>query len=70
MEGHAVLEVMIEEDGSRYVGCPLCGDSLPLLETKQGRPYLSCQGCMIRMFVNGKAGIARLNALFTEDGGD
>lgn len=60
----SVLEGFVEEDGTRYVGCPLCGAALPLLQTKQERPYLSCPTCRLRMFVNGKAGQDRLNALF------
>jgi len=59
-----VLEATVDEDGTRYVGCPLCGAALPLLQTKKDLPYLSCPACRLRMFVNGRAGEDRLNALF------
>ena len=40
--------------------CPLCGEGLPILPSKRGKPYCVCYVCGVQFFIRGKAGIARL----------
>ncbi|MGH9445160.1 MAG: hypothetical protein ACRD3O_05475 [Terriglobia bacterium] len=43
--------------------CPLCGEGLPILESKRKKPYCTCNNCGVQIFVRGKSGIARLREM-------
>jgi hypothetical protein len=40
--------------------CPLCGEGLPILPSKRGKPYCVCRVCGVQLFIRGKTGIAGL----------
>lgn len=46
-----------------YFPCPLCRGLLLVRETKSHKPYLRCDACGLQLFVRGKEGIRRLQAL-------
>jgi hypothetical protein len=54
---------VLGELGEKEFPCPLCGAGLPILPTKNGKPYCTCNLCGIQLFVRGKAGIARFHEM-------
>ena len=43
------------------VKCPLCGNWMPVLTTKRGKPFLYCGRCRYGFMVLAKPGIEALN---------
>lgn len=43
--------------------CPLCGALVPILKSKRGKPYCTCNSCGVQIFVRGKVGITRLGEM-------
>ena len=46
-----------------YFDCPLCGKPLDVRMSKKQKPYVTCDGCSLQMFVRGRAGIERFDQL-------
>lgn len=42
------------------IRCPVCGEWLPLLRTRKGKPYAVCEGCGAQLFVRYPMGIERI----------
>lgn len=51
-----------------YVACPLCGETLPVKEDKNGRPYFICLGCGLQTFIRSESGVQRLVDLYKTQG--
>jgi hypothetical protein len=45
--------------------CPLCGTGLQIRATKRDKPYMTCNICLVQIFVRGTVGISRLRDLAT-----
>jgi hypothetical protein len=43
--------------------CPVCRKMIRVRNTKNGKPYLICDGCGVQMFIRGREGIARFKQL-------
>lgn len=46
-----------------YFDCPLCGKPLDVRMSKKQKPYVTCGGCSLQMFVRGPAGIGLFDQL-------
>ena len=46
--------------------CPVCAVSLPIRIARTQKPYCVCMDCGIQIFVRGKTGIARLQAILED----
>jgi DNA-directed RNA polymerase subunit RPC12/RpoP len=57
------LEAALGRLAGKELPCFLCGAGLPILASKRKKPYLTCNGCGVQIFVRGKSGIARLHEL-------
>src|SRR6185437_16438374 len=50
-------------NGRRLFPCPVCGQGLPVKETKKDKPYLVCDPCGVQLFVRNATGIGRFEGL-------
>lgn len=48
---------------AQLLPCFLCGESLDLRTSKNGKPYFVCEPCGTQFFIRGKRGIERLDEL-------
>jgi DNA-directed RNA polymerase subunit RPC12/RpoP len=48
---------------NRSFPCPICAEPREIRETKNGKPYITCDSCAVQLFVRGKVGITRLGQL-------
>ena len=46
--------------------CLLCGSKLEMRTSKNNKPYFTCDGCGIQLFVRRKQGIEKLDTLIKE----
>ena len=46
--------------------CPICAVNIPIRIARTQKPYCVCIDCGIQIFVRGKAGIARLQAILED----
>ncbi|NIS70057.1 MAG: hypothetical protein GTO12_14285 [Proteobacteria bacterium] len=51
------------------IECFLCGEPVPVKETKKGKPWIQCRKCNMRMFVNDDEAIAALETLAVDENG-
>ncbi len=52
------------------IECFLCGEAVPVKETKKGKPWIQCRKCNMRMFVNDDEAIAALETLAIDENGN
>lgn len=57
------LKRPLEGLSDREFPCLLCGEGLPILASKRGKPYFVCNSCGVQVFVRGKTGISKLREM-------
>ena len=54
------------ELSNRLFPCPVCGEGLPVHETKRHKPCVTCNFCGVQLFVRMKAGIEKFERLVAD----
>ena len=60
------MKPLLAKREPRLFPCCVCGEAREVGTTKKNKPYLICDPCGVQLFVRGKTGIRRFDALVAD----